>query len=310
MKNLIDERIERVRRFNRFYTRQIGVIDGHYLDTPFSLTEARVIYEIASNPVPTASLISELLELDAGYLSRIIQRLHREGLVDRQVSPRDNRQSILSLTDKGKAAFETLNARSKDGIQELLRPLSEEQQKRLMNAMQTVEQLLSPSGSGAEKSPIVIRPPHSGDMGWVVKRHGELYTQEYGWNEEFEGLVAEIVANFVKNFDEKHERCWIAEQDGENVGCIFLVKLDDATAKLRMLLVDPKTRGMGLGGKLVDECIRFARLCGYRKMVLWTNSILYSAIHLYEKAGFHKVNEEPQHSYGKDLVFENWEMDL
>lgn len=310
MKNSLDERIDRVRRFNRFYTRQIGVIDGHYLETTFSLTEARVIYEIACNTDPTASLICDLLGLDAGYLSRIIQRLQRDGLVDRHVSPRDNRQSILSLTDKGKTAFETLNARSHDGIQELLKPLTDTQQARLVNAMRTVEELLAPPGTGADRSPIIIRPPHSGDMGWVVKRHGELYTQEYGWNEEFEGLVAEIVANFVKNFDEKCERCWIAEQDGENVGCIFLVKLDEETAKLRMLLVDPKARGMGLGGKLVDECIRFARQCGYRRMVLWTNSILYSAIHLYEKAGFHKVNEEPQHSYGKDLVFENWEMDL
>lgn len=310
MESIVNEHIDRIRRFNRFYTRQIGVIDGHYLDTPFSLTEARVIYEIANNLEPTASLICELLGLDAGYLSRIVQRLHRDGLVDRQVSHRDNRQSILSLTENGKAAFATLNERSHVGIQELLKPLSPVEQTRLVKAMQTVETLLSPSNTDSNRAPILIRPPHSGDMGWVVKRHGELYTQEYGWNMEFEGLVAEIVANFVKNFDEKYERCWIAEQDGENVGCIFLVKLDEETAKLRMLLVDPKTRGMGLGGKLVDECIRFARQCGYRKMVLWTNSILYSAIHLYEKAGFHKVNEEPQHSYGKDLVFENWEMDL
>ncbi len=299
-----------IRHFNRFYTRIIGLISGHYLDSPYSLTEARVLYELANQTEPTATAINNELHLDAGYLSRILNGFARSGLITKTTSRNDARASILTLTEKGRQAYETLNNRSQSGIQSLLEPLSLSDQTRVVTSMRTIESLLTQDGKDRTTAPIIIRPPVPGDMGWVVKRHGEIYAQEYGWDEKFEGLVAGIVSDFVKNFDPAHERCWIAELDGENVGCIFLVKQDAETAKLRMLLVDPKTRGMGLGGKLVNECVQQARRFGYKRMVLWTNSILHSAIHLYEKAGFHKVSEEPQHAYGHDLVFENWEMDL
>jgi len=230
--------------------------------------------------------------------------------VEKRVSQDDNRSMYLSLTEKGRMEFENLNKRSQAGIETMLSPLSPQDRKRMVNAMLTIESLLDPQSVDRTRLPYIIRQPEPGDMGWVVKRHSELYTEEYGWDEKFEGLVAEIVAGFVQNFDARYERCWIAERDGENVGCIFVVKLDDQTAKLRLLLVDPKARGMGLGARLIDECIHFARRSGYKRMVLWTNSILYSALHLYKKAGFQKTGEEPQHSFGQDLVFETWEMDL
>ena len=304
----LSETAERIRQFNRFYTRQIGLFDRHYLESPFSLTEARVLYELANQSEPTATRIKNDLGLDAGYMSRILKKFARQGLLETRVSDADGRQNNIRLTEKGRAEFDLLNVRSQKDIEELLQNASAGDQSRLVKAMHTIESILT--GGKTDQAPIIIRQPVPGDMGWVVKRHGELYAEEYGWDEKFEGLVAEIVAKFVQNYDPTCERCWMAEMDGENVGCIFLVKLDDETAKLRMLLVDPKARGMGLGGKLVDECIQQARRCGYKKMVLWTNNILYSAIHLYVKAGFHKVSEEPQHSYGKDLVFENWEMQL
>ncbi len=308
--NYSTDYIARIRHFNRFYTRLIGLITGQYMDSPFTLTEARVIYELANQTEPTATTINTELRLDAGYLSRILNSFSKIGLITKTASPDDARVSILTLTDEGRQAYEDLNSHSQSGIQSLLEPLSQGDQTRVVTAMRTIESLLNSTNPENPASTLFIRPPVPGDMGWVVKRHAELYAQEYGWDEKFEGLVAGIVSDFVKNFDPARERCWIAEQDGENVGCIFLVKLDSETAKLRMLLVDPKTRGMGLGGKLVDECVQQARRFGYKKMVLWTNSILHSAIHLYVKAGFRKVSEEPQHAYGHDLVFENWEMDL
>jgi DNA-binding MarR family transcriptional regulator/N-acetylglutamate synthase-like GNAT family acetyltransferase len=299
-----------IRRFNRFYTRLIGLITGHYLDSPFSLTEARVLYELANQSEPTATAINNELRLDAGYLSRILNGFSKAGLITKISSLIDGRASILMLTEQGRLAYEDLNSRSQTGIETMLAPLSIEAQSRVTASMRTIESLLSGGEQHKPAAPIIIRSQVPGDMGWVVKRHAELYAQEYGWDEKFEGLVAGIVADFVKNFDPTCERCWIAEQDGENVGCIFLVKLDNETAKLRMLLVDPKTRGMGLGGTLVSECVQQARRFGYKRMVLWTNSILHSAIHLYTKAGFHKVSEEPEYAYGHDLIFENWEMDL
>lgn len=310
MESSVDDRIKKIRRFNRFYTRQIGVIDGHYLATQFSLTEARVIYEIANMKDPSATLIKEITGLDAGYLSRIIQRLHRDGLVDKHTTPQDGRQSILQLTDKGKTAFSILNSRSQDGIREFINPVSEADQIRLVKAMETIENILDPAGVQPDCSPVIIRQPVCGDMGWVIQRHGELYFKEYNWNEEFEALVAEIVAKFMHDFDATRERCWIAEKDGENIGCVFLVKKDEETAKLRLLLVNPKARGMGLGAKLIEECIRFARRCGYKKMVLWTNSVLLEARHLYQKFGFTLVEQETHHSFGHDLIGENWELIL
>jgi DNA-binding MarR family transcriptional regulator/N-acetylglutamate synthase-like GNAT family acetyltransferase len=304
------ETAERIRKFNRFYTRQIGLIDRQYLESPYSLTEARVLYELANQYEPTATRIKNELGLDAGYMSRILQKFNRLGLVETQISRVDGRQNNIHLTEKGLAEFSRINGRSHQEIEVMLQKVNPDDQSRLINAMQTIEAILTGEKAESNPVPVIIRQPVPGDMGWVVKRHGELYSEEYGWNEQFEGLVAEIVAKFVQNFDASRERCWIAEMDGKNVGCIFLVKLDEDTAKLRMLLVDPRARGMGLGKKLVDECILQARRFGYKKMVLWTNSILDAAIHLYIEVGFHKVNEEPQHSYGKDLVFENWEMDL
>jgi DNA-binding MarR family transcriptional regulator/N-acetylglutamate synthase-like GNAT family acetyltransferase len=304
------DHVEAIRRFNRFYTRQIGVVDGHYLNSPFSLTEARVLYELATQSRPTASLIKDELGLDAGYLSRILQSFIKKGLLEKHVSDLDNRQSILQLTNPGREAFASLNTRSQTGIEGLLQNIPDGDRNRLIKAMQTIESLLSPADAKQTRTPFFIRQPVPGDMGWVVKRHGELYAEEYGWDEQFEALVAEIVAKFIQQFDAKHENCWMAERDGENIGCIFLVKKDADTAKLRLLLVDPKARGIGLGSKLIDECIRFARRCGYKKMVLWTNSNLLAARHLYQKAGFQLVEQEAHHSFGHDLVGENWELSL
>jgi DNA-binding MarR family transcriptional regulator/ribosomal protein S18 acetylase RimI-like enzyme len=303
-------KVAAVRHFNRFYTRQIGLITGHYLGSPFSVTEARVLYELAHLTNPTATTLINELGLDAGYLSRILKSFIQKGLVEKHKAPNDGRQSYLSLTEKGQMEFNNLNSRSQTGIEGLLNSVSSEDQIRIVNAMKTIETLLDNSSDGKISSSFILRQPIPGDMGWVVKRHGELYAEEYGWEEQFEGLVAGIVAKFVQDFDAKYERCWIAERDGENIGCIFLVKKDEKTAKLRMLLVDPKARGLGLGSKLIDECIRYARSCGYEKMVLWTNSNLYAARHLYEKVGFQLVEQEPHHSYGHDLVGENWELNL
>jgi DNA-binding MarR family transcriptional regulator/N-acetylglutamate synthase-like GNAT family acetyltransferase len=302
--------IESIRRFNRFYTRQIGVVDGHYLNSPFSLTEARVLYELANQINPTATTIKDELGLDAGYLSRILSGFAKKGLVNKLVSESDSRQNYLYLTDLGSQAFATLNSRSQSGIEEMLRKISRADQIRLVKAMQSIENILHPDEKAASNIPFILRPPVPGDMGWVVKRHGELYAQEYQWDNQFEALVAEIVAKFIQNFDAKSENCWIAERDGENIGCIFLVKKDAKTAKLRLLLVDPKARGLGLGAKLINECIRFARNSGYKKMTLWTNSNLLAARHLYQKAGFQLLDQDAHHSFGHDLVGETWELQL
>jgi DNA-binding MarR family transcriptional regulator/N-acetylglutamate synthase-like GNAT family acetyltransferase len=304
----ISQRIESVRHFNRFYTRQIGILTEAYLKSPFSLSEARVIYELAHHEQTTATEICNELGLDAGYLSRILRAFEKRGLVDRQSSEADGRKSILRLTEQGQEAFATLNARSHSGIEVMLNKLSGEDQNRLVGAMHTIEELLG--AQPEHKVPYILRPPQPGDIGWVVSRHGVLYAEEYGWDEQFEGFVAEIVAKFIREFDPKRERCWIAEKDDENVGSVFLVKKSDTVAKLRMLLVEPKARGLGLGTRLTDECIRFARKVGYKKMTLWTNSVLLAARHIYEKAGFQIVEVELHHSYGHDLVGETWELEL
>jgi DNA-binding MarR family transcriptional regulator/N-acetylglutamate synthase-like GNAT family acetyltransferase len=306
----LSQKVAAVRHFNRFYTRQIGLITGHYLGSPFSVTEARVLYELAHLTNPTATALINELGLDAGYLSRILKSFIQKGLVEKHKSPNDGRQSHLSLTAKGQMEFDNLNTRSQAGIEGLLNSVSSAEQTHIVNAMQTIESRLGNSLENKISSSFIIREPRAGDMGWVVKRHGELYAEEYGWDEQFEGLVAEIVAKFIHEFDKARERCWIAERDGENIGCIFLVKKDEKTAKLRLLLVDPRARGLGLGAKLIDECISYARACGYEKMILWTNSNLFAARHLYQKFGFRLVDMEPHHSYGHDLVGENWELDL
>jgi DNA-binding MarR family transcriptional regulator/N-acetylglutamate synthase-like GNAT family acetyltransferase len=305
----LDRRVGAVRRFNRFYTRQIGVLREGLLGSPYSLTEVRVLYELAHRDRPTATDLGQALGLDAGYLSRILRGFQRRGLIEKARSPADGRETLLSLTKKGQRTFAPLDARSSAEIGGLLGRLSPHGQARLVEAMRTIESLLG----GAERehqTPFLIRPHQPGDMGWVVHRHGVLYAQEYGWDERFEALVAEIVATFVRNFDPKRERCWIAERDGEIVGCVFLVKQSKTVARLRLLLVEPKTRGLGLGSRLVSECERFARQAGYRKIVLWTNSVLRAARHIYEEAGYRLVHEERHHSFGHDLIGETWELDL
>lgn len=300
------QHIEAVRRFNRFYTKQIGVLTDGYLNTPFSLTEARVMYELAQHETSTATQLRNELGLDAGYLSRILRQFTKQGFIDRQPSASDGRQSILHLTEQGQTAFATLNARSRADFERMLGVLAPEEQRRLVKAMQTIEDLL---GAQAEHPmPYMLRPQQPGDMGWVVHRHAVLYTQEYGWDAQFEALVAGIVAAFIQHYDPKRERCWMAEMDGEIVGSVFLVQKSDTVAKLRLLLVEPKARGLGIGTRLIDECIRFARFAGYTTITLWTNSVLTAARRLYEQAGFHLVATEPHHSFGHDLVGETWEL--
>ncbi len=308
--NSLEDRIAAIRHFNRFYTRQIGVLRDRFLHSPYSLAEVRILYELANRENPTATELGRDLGLDAGYLSRTLARFEEQGLVERTRSEEDGRQRLLRLTREGKKAFLVVNKRSDDEVSEILNNLTEEDQQRLLKAMQTVESLLDHEKGFKFSEPFVLRPHQPGDMGWVVHRHGVLYAQEYGWDERFEALVAQIVADFVNNFKPQRERCWIAEMNGEIVGSVFCVQKDDAVAKLRLLLVEPKARGLGLGSRLVQECIRFARRVGYKKLVLWTNSVLVEARHIYEKEGFKLVEQEPHHSFGQDLIGENWELDL
>jgi DNA-binding MarR family transcriptional regulator len=300
--------LEAVRRFNRFYTKQIGVLQEGFLKSPFSLTEARVIYEFAHHEKTTATELSNELGLDAGYLSRILRGFKKRGLINKKPSETDGRQSMLWLTEKGQDAFASLNARSRNEIGAMLGSLSIADQNRLVKAMHTIEGLLG--AQPEHKVPYLLRPHQPGDMGWVVHRHGVLYSEEYEWDEQFEALVAGIVAKFIQQYDPKRERCWIAEMDGEIVGSVFLVKESETVAKLRLLLVEPKARELGIGSRLVNECVQFARRVGYRKIILWTNNVLQSARHIYEKAGFRLVHEEPHHSFGHDLIGETWELEL
>ncbi len=307
-KDDLEARIDAVRRFNRFFTRQIGVLREGLLHSPYSLTEARILFEISHRDDLTASDLSRELGLDPGYLSRILARLEQQGLIDKVRSETDGRRRLLSLTPEGKDAFSLLDNRSREEVAEMLGDLSEGDQRRLLEAMQTIESVLSKGFKFSE--PFFLRPHEPGDMGWVVHRHGVLYAQEYGWDERFEALVAQIVADFVNNYDPAKERCWIAEMSGEIVGCVFLVKASDTVAKLRLLLVEPEARGLGLGTRLVEECIRFARRSGYQTLTLWTNSVLDAARHIYEEHGFKLVEEEEHHSFGQNLVGQNWELAL
>jgi DNA-binding MarR family transcriptional regulator/GNAT superfamily N-acetyltransferase len=303
-----EERIAAVRQFNRFFTRQIGVLREGLLHSPYSLTEARILFELGHREGVTASLLCRELGLDAGYVSRLLARLEQQGLLERVRSDNDGRQRLLSLTAEGRNAFALLDRRSRDEVGEMLGELSEEEQQRLLKAMQAIEGILTRGFKFSE--PFILRAHEPGDMGWVTHRHGVLYAQEYGWDERFEALVARIVADFINNYRPERERCWIAEMDGEIVGSVFVVQHDETVAKLRLLLVEPRARGLGLGTRLVEECIRFARRRGYQKMVLWTNSVLVAARHIYQKAGFKLVAEEAHHSFGHDLVGETWELVL
>jgi DNA-binding MarR family transcriptional regulator/N-acetylglutamate synthase-like GNAT family acetyltransferase len=307
-KNIPEDRIRAVRYFNRFITRQIGVLRESLLHSPYSLTESRIIFELANRESLTASELMHELGLDAGYLSRIIKGLEDKGLVKKARSETDGRQRLLHLTPEGRDAFELLDKRSRDEVTEMLNDLSEKDQQRLFKAMQTIEDVFSKGFKYSE--PYILRSHEPGDMGWVTHRHGVLYAEEYGWDERFEALVAQIVSDFVNNYNPQKERCWIAEMDGEIVGSVFVVQEGEKVAKLRLLLVEPKARGLGLGTRLVEECIRFSRRSGYEKLVLWTNSVLEAARHTYKKLGFELVDEEKHHSFGHDLVGETWEMSL
>jgi DNA-binding MarR family transcriptional regulator/N-acetylglutamate synthase-like GNAT family acetyltransferase len=308
----VEDRVAAIRRFNRLYTRRIGVLDEGHLRTRFSLAQGRVLYEIAHRDAPTAAEIGRELQLDAGYLSRLLRGLERDGLVERSPSASDARQSHLRLTAPGRAAIADLDARAHDAIAGLLAPLADGEQRRLVGAILTMEELLVPDAAARGAAPWILRPPRPGDLGWVVARNGALYAEEHGWDERYEGLVARIVADFVEQFDPRRERCWIAERGGENVGSVFLVKHPqrEGVAKLRLLVVEPSARGLGIGRRLVDECTRFARQCGYHTITLWTQSILGAARHIYAAAGYRRVTEEPHHSFGHDLVAETWELAL
>ncbi len=300
--------ISAVRAFNRFYTRKLGVLDQQLLKTPFSLSEARVLYELANREDPAAKEIGIELGLDPGYLSRIIQKFDEDGLITRKPLPSDRRQYRLNLTAKGRQTFARLDRNSHDDVAAMLAALSPAGGQRLIAAMAAIERLLGASGEQAP--PAVLRGPRPGDMGWVVQSHGALYASEYGFDAAFEALVADIAAKFLASFDASRERCWIAEIDGAPVGSVFLVRQTDDVAKLRLLLVDPAGRGQGLGQRLVGECIGFARACGYRKIMLWTQSILVAARKIYQDAGFQLVAAEPHRSFGQSLVGETWEREL
>lgn len=301
-----------VRHFNRFYTRQIGLLQEGLLDTPFSLTEARVLYELAHRDKSTAAEIGSELGLDAGYLSRILASFEKRRLIEKTPSRMDRRQSLLTLTKQGRRVFVPLEARSKAQVAAMLSTLPETGQRRLIGAMETVQSLLGKPADSAATGPVpyLLRSHQPGDLGWVVHRHGVLYAQEYGYDKTFEALVADIVAKFIQHYDAKREQCWIAERGGEIVGSVFLVSESKTAAKLRLLLVEPSARGLGIGARLVAECVRFARKAGYQKMVLWTQSELDAARHVYEKTGFQVIEKKHHHSFGKDLTAETWELAL
>ena len=302
-------RVEAVRRFSRFYTRRIGALRAGLLGSPHPLPEARLLYELGHRGQCTATDLGRELDLDLGYLSRLLQSLRRRGLVQARPSPDDARRSLLSLTVKGRKSFSSLDTRSREEVSSMLAKLPASEQARLAEAMTIVEKLLT-DGAAPPPPSIDLRAHRPGDMGWVVQRHGALYAQEYGWDERFEGLVAGIVAKFVARFDAVRERCWIAEMDGEPVGSVFVVKHSKLTAKLRLLLIEPRARGRGLGKRLVRECIAFSRAQGYRKLVLWTQSNLAAARGIYSSCGFERKKTERHATFGVKLTGEYWELAL
>jgi len=297
--------IETIRAFNRFYTNRIGVLDRAYLDTPYTLTEARVIYELAARGTTSASQLTEELSLDPAYLSRLLKTFVGKGFVDARKDPADGRGRLLGLTEKGRAVAADLATRSRQSIATLIEPLTQSERLDLTAALRRATTLLAGAPAKA-----VIRPHRPGDMGRVIASQAQSYTETYGWNTEYEALVAEICAQFLRHFDPAREHCWIAEQDGRFVGSIFLVKASETTAKLRLLHVSDAARGQGLGTRLVTECIRFAQDAGYSRLELWTNDILIAARRIYQAAGFVLEREEPHHSFGKDLVGQTWALDL
>jgi DNA-binding MarR family transcriptional regulator/GNAT superfamily N-acetyltransferase len=300
------DRVAAVRAFNRFYTGVIGVLDEGLLDSPYSLTEARVIFELAQRERTEVPELRRRLGLDAGYLSRILARFAADGLVRRDRSAADGRRQVVRLTTAGRRAYRTLDRRSAEQVGKLLAPLPPEGQARLVGAMATIHDLLG------EAQPVgyVLRAPRPGELGWVVQRHGALYAAEYGWDQTFEALVAQVVGDYATGRDPAREAAWIADRGGEPVGSVFCVRKDDEMAQLRLLLVEPSARGLGIGAGLVEECLRFAQAAGYRRIVLWTNDVLHAARRIYERAGFTLVASTPHHSFGRDLVGQTWERAL
>jgi DNA-binding MarR family transcriptional regulator/GNAT superfamily N-acetyltransferase len=305
MATVVDERVAAVREFNRFYTGAIGVLEEGLLHTPYTLTEARVIFELAQRDVTEVGDVRQALGIDAGYLSRILSRFQADWLVARERSEVDGRRQVVRLTEAGRAAYRLLDGRSAAQARALLARLTELDQRRLVEAMVEIRRAVA----GAPRA-VSLRPLRAGDLGWVVHRHGVRYAEEYGWDQTFEALVARIVADYVDNQDPDRENGWVADVDGVPAGCVFCVRKDQLTAQLRLLLVEPGFRGMGIGSRLVDECIRFARAAGYREMTLWTNDVLVDARRIYQRAGFRLIQEEPHHSFGHDLVGQQWSREL
>lgn len=302
----LEARIAEVRSFNRFYTALIGVLNDGLLDSPYTLTEARVIFELAQRDTTEVLALRGELGLDAGYLSRILARFEADGLVIRSRAAEDGRRQLVTLTDAGRRAYAALDSSSAAQVRGLLDRLADGEQRELLAAMGMIRKLVT----ATQTQRPVVRSLRPGDLGWVVQRHGALYAAEYGWDDSFEALVARIVADYVEHRDPDRESAWIAELAGEPVGCVFCVRKDDTTAQLRLLLVEPTARGHGIGTRLVDECVRFATAAGYRRIVLWTNSVLTDARRIYERAGFLLVESEPHHSFGQDLVGQFWSLDL
>lgn len=302
-----ETRIAAIRQFNRFYTRRIGVLERHLLESPFTLTEARVLFELAHRDGILAKDIGTELGLDPGYLSRIVQSFMKKGLVTRKPEPSDRRQFKLALTAKGRQAFDRLDRTSHQEVGKMIAELPGDGGQRLVEAMSAIERLLDDE---THRPDVALRAHRPGDMGWVVQQHGEIYAREYGWNSEFEALVADIVAKYLRHYQPAWEHCWMAELDGQRVGSVFVVRKSRTVAQLRMLILAPQARGLGLGARLTDQCIAFARDKGYKKMVLWTNSCLGAARDIYARRGFKLVKSEPYHGFGQDLVGEHWELKL
>src|ERR1700730_15480365 len=304
------EPIDIIRSFNRRYTRQLGLLDNGLLGSEFTLTEARVLYELANCEDSTATQIAGELGLDLGYMSRLMKKFGRRRYIKRKRSPVDARQSRLQLTERGRAVFDPLDRAARLQIAEMIAPMTPEQRSLLLSAMQSVQRLLEPGSTESRREPYAIRPLKVGDIGWITHRQGILYSKEYGWDPSYEAMVADLLAGFVKNFDSTMERGWVAERAGGIVGSVFLVRASPDLAKLRLLYVEPTARGLGLGGGLVHECIYFARLKGYKILTLWTNDVLASARRIYQAAGFQLTKEERHHSFGKDMVGQTWDLVL
>jgi DNA-binding MarR family transcriptional regulator/GNAT superfamily N-acetyltransferase len=305
-----DEQVASVRRFNRFYTRRIGVLDEGLLQSALTLTEARVLWEIVHREAPSPGDLRQAVGVDGGYLTRILQRFQKRGLVTRRAASDDARRAVIHLTPRGRTAFGELDVRTRRQVAGLLEPLAPADRARLAAAMATIEALLEPPTGAAAPVSWLLRPLQPGDLGWVVQRHGVLYAEEYGWDERFEALVAGVVADYVRRFDAARDRAWVAERDGAPVGSIFLVHRSQRVAQLRLLLVEPSARGLGIGRRLVEECLRFARRAGYREVTLWTNDVLLSARRIYEAAGFHLVQQAPHTRFGRGLVGQTWSLPL